>query len=311
MIPSDSFEFDVPGIKLFGIGNSGIRALCPMSQADEAIHRRGIEYIALCTDAKETDIPKTGSSIVIEHLFADKASTEHSQETACMLDRLLGGADMVILLLALGCKASVDAAQRVAKASRERSVLTVVIAARPLPFESQTRMSEAARGIDALREAADAMLVFSPEKLVTTNESHLSISELHKRIDDTFTLCVRSLTDHFLIPGLICVDFRDVKTVLTGAGIVHIGVGSARGENRASAAARMAKTSALFEGDLSKARSLLVTIPRGHNIIVEEVNTAMHIIMEGLGEDINVIVSTPDLENDDDLFMVTIIASNS
>jgi len=303
---------EVASIKVIGIGKSGSRAIDFMQEADRAEQRHGIEYAAICMDASDSASAGSDRIPTIDDLFGGapvEDDFEANEETWERVRQLIGNADMVILVLALGCRASAEAARIVAQAGREAGVLTVVAASRPLPFEGRKRTDEADRGLAALLAVADSVLVFSPEHLAApTDAGPCSLADLQQRIAGTFHAFVRGITDCLIIPGLICTDFADVKFLLSRGGLLYFGKGTGRGDNRAVDAVMMAMNSPLFEGNPRKARSIFLTLLGGPDMNLSEVNAACTALTRMVDENADLIFSNAMTEHDDETVSVTIVA---
>lgn len=301
-------------IKVIGVGGGGCNAVEYMSQASVD----GVEFIAANTDAQALkhsavkSILQLGTGIT-KGLGAG-ANPEIGRQSA-LEDRerihdALEGADLVFITAGMGGGTGTGAAPVVAEVAKELGILTVAVVTKPFPFEGRKRMLVAEKGIENLSQAVDSLITIPNEKLLSVLGKEMSLLDAFKAANNVLLGAVQGIAELITRPGLINVDFADVRTVMSQMGISMMGTGRARGENRAKAAAQSAISSPLLEDiNLSGAKGVLVNITAGMNLTIAEFEEVGEAIKEFTSEDATVIVGTViDPELTDEL-RVTLVAT--
>lgn len=301
-------------IKVIGVGGGGCNAVEYMSQANV----EGVEFIAANTDAQALkhssvkSILQLGTSIT-KGLGAG-ANPEIGRQSA-LEDRerihdAIEGADLIFITCGMGGGTGTGAAPVVAEIAKEMGVLTVAVVTKPFPFEGRKRMLVAEKGIENLSQAVDSLITIPNEKLLSVLGKDMSLLDAFKAANNVLLGAVQGIAELITRPGLINVDFADVRTVMSQMGISMMGTGRARGENRAKAAAQSAISSPLLEDiNISGAKGVLVNITAGMNLTIAEFEEVGEAIKEFTSEDATVIVGTViDSEMSDEL-RVTLVAT--
>ena len=223
--------------------------------------------------------------------------------------KVLRGADLVFITAGEGGGTGTGAAPVIAEVARETGALTIGIVTRPFSFEGTNRNIQAEEGIRTLREAADTVIIVPNDRLLQVVERGTSLLEAFAVADDVLRQGVQSICDLINTPGLINVDFADVRTIISGAGSALMGIGIASGENRATEAARQAIGSPLLETSINGARGILLNVKGGTDVALHEANEAAQVIAEVASEDANIIFGTVVDESLTDTIQVTVIAT--
>ena len=300
-------------IKVVGIGGGGVNAVNRMIEAG----LKGVEFIAVNTDAQallmsDADVKLDVGRDLTRGLGAGsdpdvgrKAAEEHRDE----IEEVLKGADMVFVTAGEGGGTGTGGAPVVAEIAKSLGALTIGVVTRPFNFEGRRRGVQAENGIESLREAVDTLIVIPNDRLLEISDTETSVLQAFRLADDVLLQGVQGITDLITTPGLINTDFADVSTVLTEAGSALLGIGKARGDERAAEAARMAISSPLLEASMDGARGVLLTISGGSDLGLFEVNTAAEVIAEEADADANVIFGTVIDDALGDEVKVTVIAA--
>ena len=301
-------------IKVVGVGGGGTNAVSRMVDAG----LRGVEFIAANTDAQalamsDADIKLHIGTELTKGLGAG-ANPEigfgAAAESRDEIKEALKGADMVFVTAGEGGGTGTGAAPVIAEiAKMEIGALTVGVVTRPFDFEGATRARQAEDGIRKLREVVDTLLVIPNERLLTVVERRTSILDAFKEADNILRQGVQGITDLITIPGLINLDFADVRTIMTDAGTAVMGVGTGSGESRAADAARAAIASPLLEEAIDGATGILLNITGGRNLGLFEVNEAAEIIQTAADRDANIIFGAVIDEQQEDEVSVTVIGT--
>jgi cell division protein FtsZ len=280
-------------IKVVGVGGGGTNAVNRMVDAGLS----GVEFIAVNTDAQallmcDADVKIHIGSKVTRGLGAGAdpvVGQAAAQESRDELKEALKGADMVFVTAGEGGGTGTGAAPIVAELARELEALTVGVVTRPFAFEGRRRAEQAERGIDTLRERVDTLIVIENNRLLQVVERTTSIVEAFRLADDILRQGVQGITDLITVPGLVNLDFADVKTIMREAGSALMGIGIASGENRAAEAARAAVSSPLLESSIEGATGILLNITGGADIGLFEVNEAAEVVTSAADQNANVI----------------------
>ncbi|MDX6506109.1 MAG: cell division protein FtsZ [Gaiellaceae bacterium] len=300
-------------IKVVGVGGGGSNAVNRMVDAGLA----GCEFIAINTDAQallmcDADVKMPIGSDVTRGLGAGadpavgKAAAEESRDE---LKEALKGADMVFVTAGEGGGTGTGAAPVVARLAQEIGALTVGVVTKPFSFEGRRRAEVASRGVDELRDEVDTLIVIENDRLLQVVEKRTSIVDAFTMSDDILRQGVQGITDLITIPGLVNLDFADVRTIMNEAGSALMGIGAASGENRASEAARSAVSSPLLESSIEGATGILLNVTGGSDIGLFEVNEAAQVVTSAADQNANVIFGAVIDEGLKDEVRVTVIAT--
>jgi cell division protein FtsZ len=300
-------------IKVVGIGGGGTNAVTRMVEAGLS----GVEFIAVNTDAQallmaEADVKIQIGSQETRGLGAGadpavglSAATESGDE----LKEALKGADMVFVTAGEGGGTGTGGAPVVAELAKSVGALTVGVVTRPFSFEGRKRGEQAERGLENLRERVDTLIVIENDRLLQVVEKRTSIIDAFRMADDVLRQGVQGITDLITVPGLVNLDFADVRTIMTDAGSALMGIGAASGENRAAEAARAAVSSPLLEASIEGATGILLNITGGADIGLFEVNEAAEVVTSAADANANVIFGAVIDDAKGDEITVTVIAT--
>src|SRR5213595_1063387 len=300
-------------IKVVGVGGGGTNAVNRMVDAGLS----GVEFIAVNTDAQalmmcDADLKIHIGSKATRGLGAgaDPAvGLGAAQESRDELKEALKGADMVFVTAGEGGGTGTGGAPVVAELGQEIGALTVGVVTRPFAFEGRKRADQAERGIEELRDRVDTLIVIENDRLLQVVEKRTSIVEAFRMADDILRQGVQGITDLITVPGLVNLDFADVRTIMRDAGSALMGIGAASGENRAAEAARAAVSSPLLEASIEGATGILLNVTGGSEIGLFEVNEAAEVVTSAADQNANVIFGAviDDALGDD--IRVTVIAT--
>lgn len=300
-------------IKVVGVGGGGGKAVNRMIDAG----LKGVEFVAINTDFQDlllvdADVKLDIGRQLTKGLGAGanpelgrQAAEDHADE----IEEVLRGADMVFVTAGEGGGTGTGGAPVVARIARSLGALTVGVVTKPFPFENPRRMVQAEAGIERLRAEVDTLIVIPNERLLALSDRGISISDAFAAADTVLLQGVGGITEIITTPGLINLDFADVRTVMEGAGGAFMGIGRAQGENRAINAARAAIESPLLEASVSGARGVLLNIAGGSDLGLFEVNDASRVVQAEVHPDANIIFGTTIDETLGDEVRVTIIAA--
>lgn len=300
-------------IKVVGVGGGGVNAVNRMIEAG----LRGVEFIAVNTDAQallmsDADVKLDVGRELTRGLGAGadpskgrQAAEDHAED----IEEALKGADMVFVTAGEGGGTGTGAAPIVAKIARSLGALTIGVVTRPFSFEGRRRATQADSGIEALREEVDTLIVIPNDKLLQMTDHQVAILDAFKQADQVLMQGVSGITDLITTPGLINLDFADVKSIMSQAGSALMGIGSARGEDRARAAAEMAISSPLLEASIDGAHGVLLSIAGGSDLGLFEVSAAAQLIEEAAHDEANIIFGTVIDDALGDEVRITVIAA--
>ncbi|BBH18329.1 cell division protein FtsZ [Nocardioides baekrokdamisoli] len=300
-------------IKVVGIGGGGVNAVNRMID----VGLRGVEFIAINTDAQallmsDADVKLDIGRELTRGLGAganpgvgEKAAEDHAEE----IEEALRGADMVFVTAGEGGGTGTGGAPVVARISRSLGALTIGVVTRPFQFEGRRRAGSAEDGIAKLREEVDTLIVIPNDRLLSISDKNVSVIDAFKQADQVLLQGVSGITDLITTPGLINVDFADVKAVMSNAGSALMGIGSARGESRAIQAAEMAVASPLLEASIDGAHGVLLSIAGGSDLGLFEVNEAAALVADAVHPDANIIFGTIIDDSLGDEVKITVIAA--
>jgi cell division protein FtsZ len=300
-------------IKVVGIGGGGVNAVNRMIE----VGLRGVEFIAVNTDAQallmsDADVKLDVGRELTRGLGAGanpdvgrKAAEDHREE----IEEVLKGADMVFVTAGEGGGTGTGGAPVVASIARRLGALTIGVVTRPFNFEGRRRGGQAEDGIKALRDECDTLIVIPNDRLLQLGDMGVSLMDAFRSADEVLLNGVQGITDLITTPGLINVDFADVKSVMAGAGTALMGIGSARGEGRSIQAAQKAINSPLLEASMDGAHGVLLSIAGGSDLGLFEINEAASLVQEAAHLDANIIFGTVIDDSLGDEVRVTVIAA--
>jgi cell division protein FtsZ len=300
-------------IKVVGIGGGGVNAVNRM--IDHGL--KGVEFIAINTDAQallmsDADVKLDVGRELTRGLGAGanpdvgrQAAEDHREE----IEEVLKGADMVFVTAGEGGGTGTGGAPVVASVARAIGALTIGVVTRPFTFEGRRRATQADLGIDGLRQEVDTLIVIPNDRLLSTAETQVSVMDAFKSADQVLLQGVQGITDLITTPGLINLDFADVKAVMTQAGSALMGIGRARGEDRAEVAAQQAISSPLLEASMDGAQGVLLNISGGSDLGLFEINAAAELVAEAAHPEANIIFGAVIDDALGDEVRVTVIAA--
>jgi len=300
-------------IKVVGVGGGGVNAVNRMIEAG----LKGVEFIAINTDAQQlimsdADVKLDIGRKITRGLGAGaapeigrQAALDHTEE----IEEMLRGADMVFVTAGEGGGTGTGGAPVVAKIAKDLGALTVGVVTKPFTFEGKRRTAQADEGIALLREEVDTLIVIPNDRLLAISDRSISQLEAFRSADQVLLSGVQGITDLITTPGLINLDFADVKSVMAGAGSALMGIGSARGEARATRAAELAISSPLLEASIDGAHGVLLSIAGGSDIGLFELSEAAELVAQSAHPDANIIFGTVIDDALGDEVRVTVIAA--
>lgn len=300
-------------IRVVGVGGGGSNAVNRMIEAG----LQGVRFIAMNTDAQALNHSHAEHRLRLgENLtrglgagsdpeIGKKAAEESREE----IRQLLEGADMVFVTAGMGGGTGTGGAPIVAEVAKEVGALTVAVVTKPFSFEGRRRINQAIEGINQLTEKVDTLITIPNDRLLQVIEKRTSILEAFRIADDVLRQGVQGISDLITVPGLINLDFADVRTIMTDAGSALMGIGRATGDDRAVKAAKHAITSPLLEASIEGARGILLNITGSSNLGLFEVNEAAEIIAEAADPDANIIFGAVIDDSLEDEIRVTVIAT--
>ena len=301
-------------IKVIGIGGGGGNAINNMINAN----LKGVDFIAANTDAQALEISKAPTKLqlgvnITKGLGAGanpEIGRSSALEDADKLRQILEGSDMVFVTAGLGGGTGTGGAPIVAQIAKELGSLTVAVVTKPFNFEGRQRMRAADKGIKELREVVDTIITIPNNRLLSLAAKKATFLEMLKKADDVLLYAVKGISDLITVPGLINLDFADVKTIMSEMGMALMGTGMASGEDRAIEAAQKAISSPLLEDvSISGAKGILMNISSGLDLTIDEVQEASSLIQKEAHEDANIIWGTVLDQGAGDELRVTVIAT--
>jgi len=300
-------------MKVVGVGGGGVNAVNRMID----LGLRGVEFIAINTDAQallmsDADVKLDVGRELTRGLGAGadpevgrRAAEDHAEE----IEEALTGADMVFVTAGEGGGTGTGGAPVVARIAKSIGALTIGVVTRPFGFEGKRRAAQADAGIAALRNEVDTLIVVPNDRLLEISDRGISMLEAFATADQVLLAGVQGITDLITTPGLINLDFADVKSVMQGAGSALMGIGASRGADRAIKAAELAIASPLLEASIDGAHGVLVSIQGGSNLGIFEINDAARLVREAVHEEANIIFGTVIDDTLGDEVRVTVIAA--
>ena len=281
-------------IKVIGVGGAGNNAVNRMIEAGI----KGVDFIAVNTDRQALQTSRANTKIQIGEKITrglgaganPDIGAQSAEESKAEVSEILRGADMVFVTAEMG-------------------ILTIGVVTKPFTFEGKKRLSQAERGVESLKGKVDTLVVIPNDKLLQIIDRKTSIIEAFKMADDILRQGVQGISDLIAIPGLVNLDFADVKTIMLNQGMAHMGVGNASGENRAEDAAKQAIQSPLLETSIEGAKGVIINITGGEDLGLHEVNTAAELVQRSVDPEANIIFGTVTDTNMTDEIQITVIAT--
>lgn len=311
-------EFDIDleqlaQIKVIGVGGGGSNAVNRMIENGV----KGVEFITVNTDAQALHLAKSEHKLQIGDKLTrglgaganPEVGHKAAEESREIIMNQLKGSDMVFVTAGMGGGTGTGAAPVIAEIARECGALTVGVVTRPFTFEGRKRSGQAELGIEALKEKVDTLIVIPNDRLLEIVDKKTPMLEAFREADNVLRQAVQGISDLIAVPGLINLDFADVKTIMTYRGSALMGIGIAVGENRAAEAARKAIMSPLLETSIDGARGVIMNITGGSNLSLYEVNEAAEIVISASDPDVNMIFGAMIDEDLKDEIKVTVIAT--
>jgi len=310
------FDFEMEPlakIKVIGVGGGGSNAVNRMIENGV----KGVEFVTVNTDAQALHLTKSEQKLQIGDKLTrglgaganpevGKKAAEESRE---FITNSLRSADMVFVTAGMGGGTGTGAAPVIAELAKESGALTVGVVTRPFTFEGPKRSRQAEMGIEALKEKVDTLIVIPNDRLLEIVDKKTPMLEAFREADNVLRQAVQGISDLIAVPGLINLDFADVKTIMSERGSALMGIGQAAGENRAMEAARKAIMSPLLETSIEGARGVIMNITGGSNLSLYEVNEAAEIVMAASDPEVNMIFGASIDESLKDEIKVTVIAT--
>ena len=300
-------------IKVIGVGGAGNNAINRMIESGI----KGVEFIAVNTDRQALQISKASTRIQIGEKLTrglgaganPEIGGQAAEESKSEIAEVLRGADMVFVTAGMGGGTGTGAAPIVAATAKELGILTIGVVTKPFTFEGKKRLTQAEKGIANLKDKVDTLVVIPNDKLLQIIDRKTSIVEAFKMADDVLRQGVQGISDLISVPGLINLDFADVKTVMLNTGMAHMGIGRASGENRAEDAAKQAVQSPLLETSIEGARGVIINITGGPDLGLQEANTAAELVQRSVDPEANIIFGVVTDESLGDEIQITVIAT--
>jgi cell division protein FtsZ len=315
---TEVLEFDIDmdsfaRIKVIGVGGGGNNAVNRMIAAG----LRGVEFIAVNTDKQALFLSQANTKIQIGDKLTkglgaganpeigEKAANESRDEIAMAIK----DADMVFVTAGMGGGTGTGAAPVIAQIAKEMGILTVGVVTKPFLFEGKKRMQHAESGVEALKSVVDTLVTIPNDRLLQLADKKMPLVKAFNLADDVLRQGVQGISDLIAVPGLINLDFADVKTIMLDTGLAHMGIGRGTGENKAEEAAKQAISSPLLETSIDGARGVLLNITGGPDLGLQEVNLAAELIQASADPDANIIFGAVIDDNLQDELIITVIAT--
>ncbi len=314
MLPMENRQLEgFAQIRVIGVGGGGSNAVNRMIQAN----MMGIEFIAINTDAQALLLTEAPHRIRIGDKLTrglgaggvPSVGTKAAEENAEEIYEALKGSDMVFITAGMGGGTGTGASPVVAQIARELGALTVGVVTKPFRFEGKKRLLSAEDGINNLKQHVDTLITVPNDRLLQIADKRMPLSEAFRLADDVLRQGIQGISDLITVPGLINLDFADVKTIMSAAGSALMAIGEANGDNRAMEAAQIAIASPLLDIDISGARGVLFNITGGMDMTLYEVNEAADIISQAAHPDANIIFGAVQDPNFDGRVKITVIAT--
>lgn len=300
-------------IKVIGVGGAGNNAVNRMIEAGI----RNVEFIAVNTDRQTLNESKASTKIQIGEKLTrglgaganPDIGSQAAEESRAQIAEVLKGADMVFVTAGMGGGTGTGAAPIVAATAKEMGILTIGVVTKPFTFEGKKRLAQAERGVASLKGKVDTLVVIPNDKLLQVIDRKTSMIEAFRMADDILRQGVQGISDLISVPGVINLDFADVRTIMLNQGMAHMGIGTASGENRAEDAAKQAIQSPLLETSIEGARGIIINITGGSDMGLHEANTAAELVQRSADPEANIIFGTVIDEAMGDELQITVIAT--
>lgn len=316
MLEYDEMEKEVNDnaiIKVIGVGGAGNNAVNRMIQSGI----KGVEFISVNTDRQALKNSNASTKIQIGEKITrglgaganPDIGAQSAEENKTEITESLRGADMVFVTAGMGGGTGTGAAPVVAAAAKEMGILTIGVVTKPFTFEGKKRLSQAERGIESLKSKVDALVVIPNDKLLQIIDRKTSMINAFIMADEILMQGVQGISDLIANPGLVNLDFADVKTIMLNTGMAHMGIGRATGENRAEDAAKQAIQSPLLETSIEGARGVIINITGADDVGLQEINTAAELVQRSVDPEANIIFGTAIDESLGDEIVITVIAT--
>lgn len=304
---------DTAVIKVIGVGGAGGNAVNRM--IDSGIE--GVEFVAINTDRQALMLSKADTKIQIGDKITrglgaganPDIGAQVAEESKSEISEAIKGADMVFVTSGMGGGTGTGAAPIVAGIAKEMGILTIAVVTKPFTFEGKKRLTQAERGIESLKGKVDTLVVIPNDKLLQIIDRKTTMLEAFKMADDVLRQGVQGISDLIKVPGLVNLDFADVKTIMLNTGMAHMGIGRASGENRAEDAAKQAIQSPLLETTIEGARGVIINVTGGENLGLHEVNTAAELVQRSVDPEANIIFGAVIDKSLDEDIVITVIAT--
>lgn len=304
---------DTAIIKVIGVGGAGNNAVNRM--VDSGIE--GVEFVAVNTDRQALMLSKAGTKIQIGEKITrglgaganPDIGAQAAEESRQEISDAIKGADMVFVTSGMGGGTGTGAAPTVASIAKEMGILTIAVVTKPFTFEGKKRLTQAERGIDSLKGKVDTLVVIPNDKLLQIIDRKTTMMEAFKMADDVLRQGVQGISDLIKVPGLVNLDFADVKTIMLNTGMAHMGIGRASGENRAEDAAKQAIQSPMLETTIDGARGVIINVTGGESLGLHEVNTAAELVQRSVDPEANIIFGAVIDKSLDEDIVITVIAT--
>lgn len=316
MLEYDEMEKEISEnaiIKVIGVGGAGNNAVNRMIQSGI----KGVEFISVNTDRQALKNSNASTKIQIGEKITrglgaganPDVGAQSAEENKTEISECLRGADMVFVTAGMGGGTGTGAAPVVAAAAKEMGILTIGVVTKPFTFEGKKRLSQAERGVESLKSKVDALVVIPNDKLLQVIDRKTSMVDAFLMADEILMQGVQGISDLIANPGLVNLDFADVKTIMLNTGMAHMGIGRASGENRAEDAAKEATQSPLLETSIEGARGVIINITGSESVGLQEINTAAELVQRSVDPEANIIFGTSIDETLGDEIVITVIAT--
>ncbi|MEQ6375245.1 cell division protein FtsZ [Bacillaceae bacterium S4-13-58] len=313
MLDFDTSMEPLATIKVIGVGGGGSNAVNRMIEHGV----QGVEFIAVNTDAQALNLSKAQVKMQIGTKLTrglgaganPEVGRKAAEESKEQIEEVLQGADMVFVTAGMGGGTGTGAAPVIAQIAKEIGALTVGVVTRPFTFEGRKRSAQATGGIDAFKSNVDTLIVIPNDRLLEIVDKNTPMLEAFREADNVLRQGVQGISDLIAVPGLINLDFADVKTIMSDKGSALMGIGVATGENRAQEAAKKAISSPLLETSIDGAQGVLMNITGGTNLSLYEVQEAADIVSSAADQEVNMIFGSVINETLKDEIIVTVIAT--
>jgi cell division protein FtsZ len=310
------FDMDidqVARIKVIGVGGGGNNAVNRMIEGGV----QGVEFIAVNTDAQALNLSKAEIKMQIGAQLTrglgaganPEVGRKAVEESRRQLEDVLKGADMVFVTAGMGGGTGTGAAPAIAEISRELGALTIGVVTRPFGFEGRKRAANAANGIELMSQAVDTLIIVPNDRLLQIVDKRTPMIEAFREADNVLRQGVQGISDLIAVPGLINLDFADVKTIMSNQGTALMGIGVAKGDGRAVEAAKKAISSPLLETSIDGAQGILMNITGGKDLSLYEVQEAADLVASAADKELNMIFGSIINENFKNEIMITVIAT--